>query len=115
VTARPVTDVEELARRRRAAGDIDIIKRRYTLDRDTGVWRGWRAGRAELDEPIGDYRFVYADDEGFTSSQVLSHEFVSQYPRYLPDGEWPSTVEQWWLSEAFKLRESQRSVSASAE
>lgn len=103
MNARPITDPTEMARRL-GAHLRDGVKREYRFDRATGVWRGWRAGLAEHDDLIGDYLFAYADTDGFTCAQTLSHEFVTQYPRYLPDGDHPSTVEQWWLNEMVKVK-----------
>jgi hypothetical protein len=111
MSARPITDPEELAKRCGAqllSMPPMLVKRKYTLHHNTGVWAGWRDGNPAADDLIGDYLFVYADTDGFLCTQTLSHEFVTQYPAYLPDGDWPSTVEEWWLGEALKLKEAQQ-------
>jgi hypothetical protein len=104
MSARPIADPAEIVRRYPLVLATKELKRRYRFDRVTGVWVGWRAGSPELDELVGDYHFVYADTDGYACGQVLSHEFVSAYPAYLPDGDWPSTVEQWWLGQVLKMK-----------
>jgi hypothetical protein len=68
--------------------------------RPNGIWRGSR--RTE----IVDYLFVYRDSDGWTASQTFADEFVDAYPRYLPDGEYPSTVDDWWLEHVLKEKHS---------
>lgn len=67
---------------------------------ESGVWVGWRRNPVDADTLIGDFLFRWLGADGFAAAEVLSHEFVTGFPKYVPrydPAEHGLSVDAWWL------------------